>query len=188
MTNDIYRCYRALELELGASREQVKQAWRELVKVWHPDRFPNDARLQRKALERLKEINCAYEVLERYFVTGNPPPQRRNSSYRTYDDSQWQGSQQSNSERQRAEAPPPQPPPSSTERTKHKTSISLGYIFWVGIVVAAVLVLIIWANYKDNLSPISSPSQPNVLPPISKVLDEKNGFKDFLFGINGVQL
>ena len=29
MTSEINRCYRALELEPGASLEQVKQAWRE---------------------------------------------------------------------------------------------------------------------------------------------------------------
>jgi hypothetical protein len=28
MTNEIDRCYRVLELKLGTSQEQVKQAWR----------------------------------------------------------------------------------------------------------------------------------------------------------------
>ena len=67
MTSEINRCYRALELEPGASLEQVKQAWREMVKVWHPDRFPNDAKMQRKAQERLKDINGAYEILRACF-------------------------------------------------------------------------------------------------------------------------
>jgi hypothetical protein len=73
MTNEIKSCYQALELEPGASLEQVKQAWRELVKVWHPDRFSHDAKLQRKAQERLKDINGAYEVLCQFLASESSP-------------------------------------------------------------------------------------------------------------------
>ena len=71
MTSEINRCYQVLELEPGASPEQVKEAWRELVKVWHPDRFPNDAKLQRRAQERLKEINLAYEKLQEFLTSAD---------------------------------------------------------------------------------------------------------------------
>ena len=33
-----------------------------MAKVWHPDRFGHDERLQKKAQEKLKEINEAYEA------------------------------------------------------------------------------------------------------------------------------
>jgi NADH-quinone oxidoreductase subunit L len=39
----------------------VKRSYRELVKVWHPDRFGGDPKLQHKAQEKLKQINYAYE-------------------------------------------------------------------------------------------------------------------------------
>src|SRR5215469_3123767 len=74
MSEEVYHCYRVLELEQGASLEQLKQARRELAKVWHPDRFQNDEKLQHKAQERLKEINGAYEILEKYLTSGTPPP------------------------------------------------------------------------------------------------------------------
>lgn len=61
--NDLDRYYKVLELEPDASLEQVKQAYRDLAKVWHPDRFSHDPRLQQKAQEKLKEINDAYERL-----------------------------------------------------------------------------------------------------------------------------
>ena len=64
MTDDLIRCYRVLELEPGASPEAVKQAYRELVKVWHPDRFPNDPKLQKKGNEKIKLLNAAYEKLK----------------------------------------------------------------------------------------------------------------------------
>ncbi|MBI3989467.1 MAG: J domain-containing protein [candidate division NC10 bacterium] len=60
---ELNQYYEILGLRLGASPEEVKHAYRDLVKVWHPDRFPNDPRLQQKAQERLKEINNAYERL-----------------------------------------------------------------------------------------------------------------------------
>jgi curved DNA-binding protein CbpA len=71
-----------LDLEPGASAEEIKRAYRELVKVWHPDRFAYDSRLQKKAEEKLKKINGAYEQLQSigfsYQDTGprpNPEPQ-----------------------------------------------------------------------------------------------------------------
>ncbi len=58
------RYYRVLELKPTAAPEEIQQAYRELVKVWHPDRFPNDPRLREKATGKLQEINEAYEVLK----------------------------------------------------------------------------------------------------------------------------
>ena len=61
VVEDISECYRVLELEPGATLEDVKHSYRELVKVWHPDRFANDPNLQKRAQEKLKQINLAYE-------------------------------------------------------------------------------------------------------------------------------
>jgi len=63
MNNDISRYYELLELEEGASLEQVRTAYRDLVKVWHPDRFQGDRRLLARAQEKLKAINLAYDQL-----------------------------------------------------------------------------------------------------------------------------
>jgi hypothetical protein len=56
-------CYRILEVPPDATPEQIRSAWRELTKVWHTDRFGNDEKLRRRAEEKLKEINRAYEIL-----------------------------------------------------------------------------------------------------------------------------
>lgn len=55
--------YQILGLEIGATPEQLKQAHRDMAKVWHPDRFGDDPRLQQIAQERLKDINAAYDKL-----------------------------------------------------------------------------------------------------------------------------
>lgn len=61
------RNFKALDLTSSASYEQVKNSYRELVKVWHPDRFGNDAKLKLRANEKLIEINQAYEELKQHF-------------------------------------------------------------------------------------------------------------------------
>jgi hypothetical protein len=61
MLDQLQDCYRTLDLEPGANPDEVKRSYRELVKVWHPDRFNGDPRLQIKADEKLKQINLAYE-------------------------------------------------------------------------------------------------------------------------------
>jgi hypothetical protein len=63
---DLNRYYEILDLKPGASPEEVKQAYKDLVSVWHPDRFSHNPRLQQKAQEKLKEINQAYEEIEAY--------------------------------------------------------------------------------------------------------------------------
>ncbi|MBW4633761.1 MAG: pentapeptide repeat-containing protein [Iphinoe sp. HA4291-MV1] len=56
--------YRLLELEPGATFDEVTQAYKDLAFVWHPDRLPKDnTRLQEKAQKKLQEINEAREKL-----------------------------------------------------------------------------------------------------------------------------
>ena len=63
---DIERCFAILELDRGASPDEVNQAYKDIVNVWHPDRFSNNPRLKQKAGEKLKEVNVAYETLKSY--------------------------------------------------------------------------------------------------------------------------
>ncbi len=58
------RCFGMLGVKPGASQEELAQAYRDLANVWHPDRFVGNPRLQRKAEEKIKEINAAYEYIK----------------------------------------------------------------------------------------------------------------------------
>lgn len=53
--------YKILEIHTNATEQEVKQAYRDMVKVWHPDRFTHDIKLQKRAEENLKKINDAYQ-------------------------------------------------------------------------------------------------------------------------------
>ena len=65
--SELERYYRVLELEPGATLEEVNQAYKDLVFVWHPDRIPKEnLRLQQKAQDKLKAINEAREKLRSF--------------------------------------------------------------------------------------------------------------------------
>lgn len=57
--------YRIFNLGPGASLKEVKKAYRNLVKIWHPDRLPKSSpRLQQKGEEKIREITEAYRRLK----------------------------------------------------------------------------------------------------------------------------
>ncbi|MEA3416268.1 MAG: J domain-containing protein [Thermodesulfobacteriota bacterium] len=63
---NIEQSFEILELDRGASTDEIKQSYKDIVTVWHPDRFPNNSRLKQKAEEKLKEVNVAYDTLNSY--------------------------------------------------------------------------------------------------------------------------
>lgn len=62
--NQLFKYYRTLGLASDASAEQIKQAYHDLLWIWHPDRFENNPRVQKQAEEMIKEINNAYDHLK----------------------------------------------------------------------------------------------------------------------------
>ncbi len=84
MNSEIEKLFRELDLEPDADLHSVRQSYRQLVKVWHPDRFDNDRKLQAVANDKLKKINFAYEKLVGLFETGKsstpPPPQAKTAT------------------------------------------------------------------------------------------------------------
>jgi len=81
---DLGECQRILGVAPNASAQQIRQAYQDLVRVWHPDRFHSDSRLQQIAQERLREINDAYTCLKNYSPpvpnqeTATSPPRASN--------------------------------------------------------------------------------------------------------------
>lgn len=74
----VARALRLLDVDLEASDADLKASYRDLVRVWHPDRFEGDARLRAKAADRLSDINAAYR-----FLQASPHQRGRDAARRT---------------------------------------------------------------------------------------------------------
>jgi len=60
---NLREAFEMLDLDRKASIEDAKQAYKDLVNIWHPDRFSNNPRLKQRAEEKLKKINAAYDTV-----------------------------------------------------------------------------------------------------------------------------
>lgn len=69
--------YEVLEIKEGSSKDDIKRAYKELVKKYHPDQYGNNP-LRDLAEEKLREINEAYDhLMKNEYST----PKYRENSY-----------------------------------------------------------------------------------------------------------
>ena len=108
---ELRECYRLLEVEPGASPEEVKRAYRELVKIWHPDRYSHDPNLQRRTTEKLKLINLAYEQISKAGFRVPPMAAEDSASRGEEPQARPAGRRGSPSKPDPQPAAPPPPPP-----------------------------------------------------------------------------
>jgi curved DNA-binding protein CbpA len=78
--DEVQRNLAVLDLEPGVSWQQVKDRYRFLAKVWHPDRFGSDGRARARAEKQFKTVNEAYQWLLEHRSTidslaENPQPE-----------------------------------------------------------------------------------------------------------------
>ena len=71
MAEDARRHLKTLGLEPGATAADIKQAYRELAAVWHPDRYAHTPHLRDVAQSKMAEINAAYHYLKDHGGEGN---------------------------------------------------------------------------------------------------------------------
>jgi hypothetical protein len=67
--------FQTLGLTENASLDDALASYKDLVRVWHPDRFGHDARLRKKAEEQTSRINVAMAQVREFFK--NPSAYRR---------------------------------------------------------------------------------------------------------------
>ena len=63
MPDELRSAYAVLGLQPGASLQEVRQQFKNLVRRWHPDRFANDPQGRAEANDRLRVINSAYSTI-----------------------------------------------------------------------------------------------------------------------------
>lgn len=97
--------YKVLGIKEGASYDEIKRAYRELAKKYHPDRYQNNP-LSDLADEKMREINEAYDLLMKnaggsyqYQTEYEQSYDNSNASQGSYSQ-QYQSQQQSKSQSQ----------------------------------------------------------------------------------------
>lgn len=71
---DMAQAFSTLGIGPQSSSEQVRQAYRRLVKLWHPDQYTRNPRQRAEAEARLKTINQAYSIINAYLKTHPDTP------------------------------------------------------------------------------------------------------------------
>lgn len=67
MNEPYLRSYAALGLKPGSDWQEIRDAYRALIKKWHPDRFQQDSNNRKIAEEESMEITRAYKILADYY-------------------------------------------------------------------------------------------------------------------------
>lgn len=75
---DIEKALHLLQVPREASPEAIKAAYRDMVRVWHPDRFAHDEHMRLKAEAQIRLINAAYETLKHFTPepSSDPPAEQ----------------------------------------------------------------------------------------------------------------
>ena len=65
---DLWRAFEILEIDENSPPTEIKQRYRDLAAIWHPDHHSDNPRRQQIAQEKMKEVNAAYDCICAYLL------------------------------------------------------------------------------------------------------------------------
>ena len=173
LLDEVKRTLAVLELKPGVSWQQVKDRYRFLAKVWHPDRFGADLRARSRAEKQFKTVNTAYQwLLEHRSVIDS-----------LAEDAEPEGTE-AESDEQEPEPKPQEPPhrPRSAKKSDEEEGASAVEKFLWGVIATFVLVACViflasslpeWLDRQEaGFSRESSPGSAPLAAPASQAGDE----------------
>jgi hypothetical protein len=155
------RCYQTLQLKPGTSLAEIKQRYRELAQLYHPDKVPPAQR--EHATLQFQQINAAKEALESYWEGQHHAPpstlhQRFQDALRRHEEAQRQRTEAQwrpwtepprPSRRQPHDTPETQSQPVARKRwvSRSRTSVSFLDRVLVVLIAESSIFLILWFGY-----------------------------------------
>ncbi|QEG33290.1 J domain-containing protein [Bythopirellula goksoeyrii] len=140
-----------LHLGPSASPEDIEQAYRDLAKLWHPDKSANDPLIREQSENRIKAINRAYEILRQYGASS-----RKNIGSLTENTIIPHGPKRP---RQTSDAKDSASPNSSEpflgdpgRSLSSNTDMPFRFIISVSVLGIGVTALVLWSLYRDEIS------------------------------------
>ena len=73
--------YQILGVQSSATDEDIKTAYRELARKYHPDNYKDDNPLKDLASEKMQEINEAYDRIQKMRASGSKSDSGNNNDY-----------------------------------------------------------------------------------------------------------
>jgi hypothetical protein len=152
-----------LEVSHNATASEVKQAYRDLVRIWHPDKCHGDERLRRKTEEKLKAINEAYQVLR----NGVPAYADSNSSTQAATN---------NSSTPYQSSPPHQPFPNSPVSAAPSESLPAWLALLSSIIAAIACMILLPSQLGKNVEHVVDPGGWFSSPTYKSIWETSWGF------------
>ena len=141
MDPSVIESLKVLGLPPNATLKEIKQAYKDLITVWHPDRFLNNPRLHEKASEKLKELNVAYNDIISHYQ--NMIFTERKANFQ-----------------EQPQQPEPEPTPFSPIDKPQKSFRYTGHIGFMIVIFIAGAIFFIWGqNYQVENKSFESPPQ-----------------------------
>lgn len=139
---DIRHCYDILDVPIEASTDAISRQHRDLVNIWHPDRFVGNPRLQKKAEQKLAAINAAYDTLIDFLQSGHAAPST-NAQTRQHKDAETDNYNRSSATDDPAESERPYMSKKQWAETKPKRTWlwRLFYLFSISLVVSSLFII-----------------------------------------------
>ena len=171
--------FQTLGISEDASPQEIKQAWRDMLSVWHPDKHMGNERLRRKAEEQAKRINEAYDRIQTGNFKSSSRPQSESPPYEDFQQTRRQAYEyytrrEESKAREREESPPKW----EKEKVKQKKTSGWTVFFWVWIcfmLLRGLFGLSSNDEYDKGMPPhdIVHPKPQHALPKSTETLKER---------------
>jgi len=140
--DSILHCYKILGLPKDATVEDVNRTHKDLVTIWHPDRFTNNPRLQKKAENYMAKVNAARDTVVLFLESGQPFPEFNEQAAEPQDSAQNSSGGHAPKGARDAEDKPKQSKREWVERKPKRTWLwRLVYLFSIFLVVSSLFII-----------------------------------------------